>query len=137
MKKYCRRRRILLEGYPLLAGRAVTDLPQPASSTIADARNQPIEQLGLVEEVEGVRSLVSPIEWDLLWGVAEAADYEGLSQQVSKPIGTLKSKVARCRRRLAAGGSGVHWMVSAGIRLLSPVGVAINGPAESSPSMSS
>ena len=47
MKKYGRRRKILLEEYPLQAGRPVSDVPQPTPSAVAAARSAPSERLML------------------------------------------------------------------------------------------
>lgn len=45
MKKYGRRRQILLEEYPLQAGRPVSDVPQPTPSAVAAARLAPCGRL--------------------------------------------------------------------------------------------
>ena len=100
LKKFGRRRKILLAEYPHQAGRPVCDVPQPTSSTSAAARSAPSDRLIQNEDVAQVRLHVTPDEWGLLWSLAEGTDYEALSRVARRPVGTLKSVASRCRRRL-------------------------------------
>src|SRR5262245_8550180 len=58
-KKHRRRLKFLLEEWPYQVGRPVTDMPSPAASVIAEARNRPPAQLEQAEKLAWVRSQVS------------------------------------------------------------------------------
>jgi len=100
LKKFGRRRKILLVEYPHQASRPVCDVPEPTTSAVVAARSGPSDRLVQDEEMAQVRSQVSCREWNIIWSLAEGRDYQALSQATRRPVGTLKSLVARCRKRV-------------------------------------
>jgi hypothetical protein len=102
-KKHRRRRRIALTRFPHETGRPVVDLPEPSKSAIDHARNNPDESLDRTSAVAAVKAQVSRREWQLLWAHAYGRTFAELSIDWGEAIGTLKSRLARCRKRLRDG----------------------------------
>lgn len=53
-----------------------------------------------VESVDTIRSLVTAVQWKLLYEIAAGASYREVSDSSHVPIGTVKSLVSRIRTKL-------------------------------------
>lgn len=73
-----------------------------AWGTPAEGARDPIEVLVQLELVSIVQTEVEPGEDMLLWGVATGRSYEELASAMGVPVGTLKARASRLRRRLRA-----------------------------------
>jgi hypothetical protein len=102
-KKHRRRRRIVLTRLPRETGRPVVDVPDPSKFVIDHARNDLGDDLDRKSAAAAVRASVTEQEWKLLWARANDRSFEELSIEWGEAVGTLKSRVARCRRRLRHG----------------------------------
>jgi uncharacterized protein YerC len=60
-----------------------------------------MDKLHVAQTVARVRSLTSPQEWKILLRLADGEDYEAIAKAEKMKTSTLKSKVCRCRIRLA------------------------------------
>jgi hypothetical protein len=101
-KKHGRRREIALKVLPWNPPRAMAHELHPSPSAISEARNGPAHRLVGAETEAMVRSKVTPEQWRVLLRVATGEGYEALASELERPVGTLKSQVARCRKRLEA-----------------------------------
>jgi hypothetical protein len=99
-KKHRRHRQIALTRLPIESGRPVVDAPEPSKSEVDAARNNPDAEFDKKRALELVQSKVTDKEWKLLWQHANGRPFEELSVEWGEPVGTLKSRAARCRHRL-------------------------------------
>lgn len=95
-KKYRRRRQFLLTRFPNESRNV--DMPEPSKSAIDESRYH--AGLHTAELLEFVKSRVNDREWDLLVRSANEIPLDELSAEWGVPVGTLKSRLSRCRQRL-------------------------------------
>jgi len=88
-KKYSRRTKLLEQHQHTLA---------PERSPEHEA----LQNLSLVETTMRLRAAATPVEWRILYSLAQGDDYQTVAGREGISVTSLKSKVCRCRQRLKA-----------------------------------
>ncbi len=102
-KKHRRRREAALNRFPYETSKQTTDMPQPRTSAIHDARHAPDDEIDRQVLVKKIRARVDDREWYLMFQLAEGRSYADLAKEQRQAVGTIKSVVFRCRARLRGG----------------------------------